>query len=78
MEKDQSAEDAVEFIITALKEQRFQKDLSYDSVAMLGKLNKSTVAALEKRRNAPTLLTTLKMCDGLGIKLSDILRLIGR
>ena len=75
---DDADREAAAALVERLKALREQRGFSYDRMAELSGLAASTVRMMEKGRNMPTILTCLKVCDALGVRLSDLLREIGR
>lgn len=78
MKKTGSPQKTVDQVVKKIREKRLEKSLSYDGLAMLADLNKSTIGMVETRRNSPTLLTCIKLCDALDMRLSELLREVGK
>ena len=74
MTNDQNAEEIAQKIVMKLAEIRQEQNLSYDNLAMLIDTNKSTIHAMESGKTLPTLMTCIKICQALGVTLSDISR----
>lgn len=74
MNKD--AEQKVSKLLDELGRLRKAKGLSYQQLSELTGIHLSTFSLLEKKKRTPTILTCLKLCQALGVRLEDVLRKI--
>ncbi|MES2985314.1 MAG: helix-turn-helix transcriptional regulator [Pseudomonadota bacterium] len=69
-------EQAVSKLLDEFKKLRKEKGLSHDKLAELTGIHRSAIGLLEGKKRTPTILTCLKLCQALGVRLEDILRKI--
>ena len=67
----------VENIIARFSSIRKEKNLSYEKLAEASGLSREAPRMVETGNSIPTILTCLKICKGMQIKLSDVLRELG-
>jgi DNA-binding XRE family transcriptional regulator len=72
MVDDEKARKIAEILIEKLAQTSEKKNLTYDNLAALIGTNKSTIFAIENKKNLPNLLTFIKICMALDLKLSEI------
>ena len=60
-----------------LAEIRDKKDISHQKLADMAGVSRPTISYLENQKRTPTILTCLRICRALDVKLSDILKDIG-
>ena len=63
-------------LIDLLKKLRLEKGLSQDQLSKAANISKSSVGTIENYRSTPTIITCQKIANGLGVKLSDIIKQI--
>ena len=71
--RDKLSEEIVELVVSQIADARKKKGLSHERVAELSGLNRSTISLIESSKRQPTLLSCIRICRALGIKLSDLL-----
>lgn len=77
MSKQYSDREDVERIIAKFSSIREEKNLSYDRLAEASGLSRETPRMVETGQSTPTILTCLRLCRGMQVKLSDVLRELG-
>lgn len=75
--RNKQAEQTVSKLLDKFEEIRKEKGLSHEKLAEMAGLNRSTVSLLESKKRTPTILTCLKICTALDIKLDAMLKEIG-
>lgn len=68
------AEQIVDKMLDELKRLRKAKGLSYNQLSERTGIHFSTFSLLENKKRSPTILTCLKLCQALEVRLEDILR----
>jgi len=76
MAKNKSPEQIVSKLLSDLEKIRHAKGLSHEKLATLAGIHRSTVSLIENKKRVPTILTCLKLCQALNVRLDDILRKI--
>jgi DNA-binding XRE family transcriptional regulator len=74
--RDSESEQRVSKLLDELERLRRSKNLSHEKLAQLAGISRSTVGLLESKKRTPTILTCLKLCRALGVRLEDLLRKI--
>ena len=67
------AEKQVEDIIAQIKKIRIEQELSYEKVAELTGLHRTTISLIENGKRQPTLLSCLKISEALEIDFKNLL-----
>lgn len=70
------AEQTVSKLLDELGRVRKEKGFSYQKLSELTGIHLSTFSLLEKKKRVPTILTCLKLCQALEVRLEDLLRKI--
>lgn len=63
----------VQKLMADFKRIRKEKGLSHEKLAEITGLNRSTISLLESGERIPTILTCLRIAEGLGVELKDLL-----
>ncbi len=71
------ARKTMDFLADRMKAVREADDLSLDNISQITGLSKSTLSEMENKKSSPELITCLRICYTLDIKLSDLLKEIG-
>ena len=69
-------EQTVSKLLDELQKLRKAKGLSHEKLAQQTGINRSTISLLENKKRVPTILTCLRLCQALGVRLEDLLRKI--
>jgi DNA-binding XRE family transcriptional regulator len=70
------SEQIVSKLLDELERLRGEQGLSHEKLANLAGIHRSTVSLLENKKRIPTILTCLRLCKALGVRLDDLLRKI--
>ncbi len=73
MSKTTEREAIITHLVTAIREERLQQNLSFSEIASRAGLDRTMIMRVEKRERLPTVDTLLRIADALGIKLSSVL-----
>ncbi|MDD4106713.1 MAG: helix-turn-helix transcriptional regulator [Candidatus Shapirobacteria bacterium] len=63
----------IEKIGQRIKEIRIKKNLTYTEISDISDIDEANIRRLERGDTNPTLTTLLKISEGLGIKLKDLI-----
>lgn len=69
----QRPEKTLETVVSELRKLRKARGLSHEKLAKEIGVHRSAISLIESGKRSPTLVMCLKISNGLGIKLSDIL-----
>ncbi|MCK5374978.1 MAG: helix-turn-helix transcriptional regulator [Alphaproteobacteria bacterium] len=73
MKKDEY-EKSLDLIVDVLVKSRKEQGISHEKLAALSGLSRTAISYIESRKSTPSIVTCMKLCDVLGVKLSELLR----
>ena len=67
-------EKSLDHIVKRLIEIRKEKRISHEKLAQISGLSRTAISYMEARKSTPSIVTCMKLCKALDVKLSDLLR----
>jgi len=72
--KDDEYEKALDQIIENLVAVRKKKNISHEKLVELSGISRTAISYMESRKSTPSIITCMKICDALEVKLSTLLK----
>lgn len=72
--KDKASQEIAYKLLDKLTELRKKQGLSHEKLAAMTGLSRPAISYIESKKRMPTILTCLKLCRALDVKLEDILK----
>ena len=65
-------------IVSEIIKERKKRDISHEKLAKMSGISRSAISFIENRKSTPTIITCMKICDALEIRLSEILQKVDK
>lgn len=65
-------------IVSEIIKERKKRDISHEKLAKMSGISRSAISFVENRKSTPTIITCMKICDALEIRLSEILQKVDK
>ncbi len=72
--RDDEFEKYLDDIVKQLIKIRKDKGISHEKLTELSGLSRTAISYIEARKSTPSIITCMKLCKALRVKLSDLLR----
>lgn len=67
-------EKALDEIVKELVKTRKEKGISHEKLTELSGLSRTAISYIESRKSTPSIITCMKLCKALDVRLSDLLK----
>ena len=65
-------------IVSEIIKERKKQGISHEKLAEMSGISRSAISFIENRKSTPTIITCMKICDALEIRLSEILQKVDK